>query len=127
MKMSTIAGGLNHLFRRIIFSIHGYGKWFLKNCISFLWSEEIIVIGFIFVSFLHNCMDFLFLAVICFPLSIQLNILTLYNNCYVTLITYAWFSPRAFLYNLSKNLLLLPWILILIVDMVNDSTPLNSE
>jgi len=27
-------------------------------------------------------------------------------------------------YNLSKNLLLLPWILKLIVDMVNDSTPL---
>jgi len=31
------------------------------------------------------------------------------------------------LYNLSKNLLLLPWILKLIVDMVNDSTPLNIE
>ena len=28
-------------------------------------------------------------------------------------------------YNLSKNLLLLPWILKAIVDMVNDSTPLN--
>ena len=28
-------------------------------------------------------------------------------------------------YNLSKNLLLLPWILKLIVDMVNDSTPLS--
>jgi len=28
------------------------------------------------------------------------------------------------LYNLSKNLLLLPWILKLIVDKVNDSTPL---
>ena len=27
-------------------------------------------------------------------------------------------------YNLSKNLLLLPWILKLIVDMENDSTPL---
>ena len=26
-------GGLNHLFRRIIFSILGHGKWFLKNCI----------------------------------------------------------------------------------------------
>ena len=31
-----LTGGLNHLFRRIIFSIHGHGKWFL-NCISFLW------------------------------------------------------------------------------------------
>ena len=28
-------------------------------------------------------------------------------------------------YELSKNLLLLLWILKLIVDMVNDSTPLN--
>ena len=28
-------------------------------------------------------------------------------------------------YNLSKNLLLLPWILKLIVDMVNDSTPVD--
>ena len=30
------AGGLNHLFRRIIFSNLRYGKWFLKNCISYL-------------------------------------------------------------------------------------------
>ena len=30
-------------------------------------------------------------------------------------------------YNLSDNPLLLPWILKLIVDMVNDSTPLNIE
>ena len=40
--------GLNHLFRRIFFSVHGHSKWFLKNCISFLWSEEIIVIGYKF-------------------------------------------------------------------------------
>ena len=39
------AGGLDHLFRRINFSIPGHGMWFLKNCISFSWSEEIIVIG----------------------------------------------------------------------------------
>ena len=38
--------GLNHLFRRIIFSNHGHGKLILKNCISCLWSEEIIVIGY---------------------------------------------------------------------------------
>ena len=30
-------------------------------------------------------------------------------------------------YNLEKNLLLLPWILKLIVDMVNDSTPLLKQ
>ena len=29
-------------------------------------------------------------------------------------------------YNLSKNILLLQWILKLIVDMLNDSTPLMS-
>ena len=39
----TYTGGLNHLFRRIIFSILEHGKWLLKNCISFSWSEEIIV------------------------------------------------------------------------------------
>ena len=52
-----LSGGLNHLFRRIIFSIHGHGKWFLKNCISFLWSGEIIVIGYNLVSFLHIFME----------------------------------------------------------------------
>ena len=54
-----IAGGLNHLFRRIIFSIHGQwrGKCFLKNCISFLRSEDIIVIEYNFSSFLHNFME----------------------------------------------------------------------
>ena len=30
-------------------------------------------------------------------------------------------------YKLSKNLLLLPWILKFIVDMVNDSTPLIEQ
>jgi len=29
----------------------------MKNCISFLWSEEIIVIGYNLVSFLHNLME----------------------------------------------------------------------
>ena len=42
----TYTGGWNHLFWRIIFSIHGHGKWYLKNCISFLWSVEIIVYNF---------------------------------------------------------------------------------
>ena len=72
-------------------------------------------------------MNFLFLAVIYFLLSIQLNIWTLYNSCYAILSTYVclWLiSPRANSYNLSKNLLVLPWILRLIVDTVNDSTAL---
>ena len=47
----TKTGGLNHLFRRNIVCIHGHGKWFLKNCISYLWSEEIIVIGYNLVFF----------------------------------------------------------------------------
>ena len=68
--------------------------------------------------------NFLFIAVIYFPLSIQMNILTLYNNCYVILTTYMLDSALEPSYNLSKNLLLLSWILKLIVDMVNDSTPL---
>ena len=67
---------------------------------------------------------FLFIAVIYFPLSIRLNILALYNNCYVILTTYMLDSALKPSYNLSKNLLLLPWTLKLIVDMINDSTPL---
>ena len=63
---------------------------------------------------------FLFIAVIYFPLSIQMNILTLYNNCYVILTTYMLDSALEPSYNLSKNLLLLSWILKLIVDMIND-------
>ena len=50
-------------------------------------------------TFPNALKTFLYIAVIYFPLSIQLNILTLYNNCYVILTTYiyAWFSPRAFI------------------------------
>ena len=66
-----------------------------------------------------------FLNIIYFPLSIQMNILTLYNNCYVILTMYMLDSALEPSYNLSKNLLLLPWLLKLIVDMVNDSTPLQ--
>ena len=69
----------------------------------------------------------LFIAVIYFPLSIQMNILTLYNNCDVILTSYMLDSALEPSYSLSKNLLLLPWILELIVDMVNDSTPLMNS
>ena len=124
----------------------------------YLWSEEIIAIGYNLVSFLHNFMEdvsvltkcnvlfnnqyeskiirviqmkkkrinFLFIAVIYFPLSIQMNLLllTLYNNCYVILTTYILDSAQEPTYNLSKNLLLLPLILKLIVyNMLNDSNP----
>ena len=68
--------------------------------------------------------NFLFKAVIYFPLSIQMNRLKLYNKCYVILTTYMLDSALDPPYNLSKNLLWLPWILKLIVDMVNDSSPL---
>ena len=59
-----------------------------------------------------------------FPLSIQMNILTLYNNCCVILSKHMLDSALEPSYNLSKNLFLMPWKLKLIVDMVNDSTPL---
>ena len=140
--MTRLPGGLNHLFQRIIFSILGHGKWFLKNCISFSWSEEIIVIGYNLISFLHSFMEntsdfqnrfsihivfryqskiirvielkkkrinFLFIAVIYFPLSIEMNILTLYYICYVILAMYV--PDQELSYNLSKNLSLLPRIL----------------
>ena len=53
-----------------------------------------------------------------------MNILTLYNICFVIITTYMLDSALEPSYNLLKNLLLLPWILKLIVDMVNDSTSL---
>ena len=56
-----------------------------------------------------------------------MNILTLYNKFYVILATYMLDSALEPSYYLSKNLLFLPWILKLIVDMVNDSTPLFSS
>jgi len=134
-----IPGGLNHLIRQIIFSIHGHGKWFLKNCITFLWSEEIIVIGYNLVSFLHNFFGEYFCLTKC-------NVL--FNNEHLILIRFFLLIDNEFdfkitlrlsnfnniymldtnlepSFNLSKNLLLLPWILKLIVDMVNDSTPMN--
>jgi len=80
------------------------------------------------VNLIENYFEItLFLAVIYFPLSLQMNILTLYNICYVILTTYMLDSSLEPSYNLSINLLLLPWILKLIVDMVNDSTLLEGE
>ena len=59
-----------------------------------------------------------------YSLSIQMNIFTLYNKCYVISTTYMLDSALEPSYNLSKIFFLLPWILKLIVYMVNDSTPL---
>ena len=50
-------------------------------------------------------------AVMYFPLAIQMNILTLYNYCYVILTTYMLDSALEPSNNLSKIFLLLPWIL----------------
>ena len=51
---------------RIIFSIHGRGKLILKNCVSFLWFEEIIVIRYNLVNFLYNCMENISVQMHCF-------------------------------------------------------------
>ena len=49
------SGGTNHLFRRIIY---GHDKLFLKNCNSFLSSEEMKVIKYnLVLSFLHTFMQ----------------------------------------------------------------------
>jgi len=53
-----------------------------------------------------------------------MNILTIYYICYVILAMYMLDSDQEPSYNLSKNLLLMPRILKLIEDMVDDSTPL---
>ena len=53
-----------------------------------------------------------------------MNILTLYYIFYVFLAMYMLDSDQEPSYNLSKHLLLLPRILKLIEDMVNDSIPL---
>jgi len=53
-----------------------------------------------------------------------MNILTQYYICYVILAMYMLDSDQEPSYNLSKNLLLLPRILKLIEDMLDDSTPL---
>ena len=69
-------------------------------------------------------MNSLFISVIYFPISIQMSILTLYNNCYVIITSYMLDSAL----EPSYSLVLLPWILkFILVDMANDSTPLNRE
>ena len=53
-----------------------------------------------------------------------MSILTLYNNCYVIITSYMLDSAL----EPSYSLVLLPWILkFILVDMANDSTPLNRE
>ena len=144
---------MNHLFRQIIFSIHGHSHWIYLVFFTISWriflSEQnalfyliinikinmIFLIDWQWVWFKNYFEDiktrkstsilmiirkmflfsnrfsihivfstnrksihviqlnkkrikFLFIAVIYFPLSIEINILTLYNNCYVILTTY---------------------------------------
>ena len=62
-----------------------------------------------------------------FPVIDSKEYITLYNICKIILTTYMLDSALEPSYFLSKNLLLLPWILKLIVDMVNASTPLERE
>ena len=50
---------------------------FSKNCISLLWSEEIIVIGYNLVSFLPNFME---------NISVLIKCNVLYNNGHLILI-----------------------------------------
>ena len=87
---------------------------------SFQYQSKVIRV----IQIKKKFINFLFITATYFPLLIQMNIKTLYNDCYVILTTYMLDSALEPSYNLSKNLLLLPWILKLIVDMVNDSTPL---
>ena len=73
----------------------------------------------------ENMFKLFVIAVIHFPLSIQMNILTLYNNCCVIITTYMLDSDHLSLHIIGqKNLLLLTWILKLIANMVNDSISL---
>ena len=70
--------------------------------------------------------NFLFNAVkIYFPLSILMNILTLYYICYLILAMYLLDSDREPSYNSFKIFYYCQgyWLLKLIVDMANDSTP----
>ena len=53
-----------------------------------------------------------------------MNILTPYYICYVILAIYMLDLDQEPSYNIWKNLLLLPRVLKLIEDMVDDSTPL---
>ena len=50
-----------------------------------------------------KCITFLFIALIYFPLSIQMNILTLYNKFYVILATHMLDSDQEPSYNLSQK------------------------
>ena len=103
----SYVGGFNDLFRRIIFRIHRHGKWFLKNCISYFWSEEIIVVGYNLVSFLHNCME---------NISVFKNVFFLSNNEHLF-----WYD---FSYWLTMNLIskiLLGYSIQKIINNINEN------
>ena len=89
------------------------------SIITFSVSIEIIRV----IELKKKRINFLFIAVIYFPLSIYVNILTLYYIRYAILVIYMLDSGQEPSYNLSTNLLLLPRILKLMKDMVDDSTP----
>ena len=78
MSLFSWSGGWNHLFRRIIFSIHGHGKCFLKNYFHFMvW--KISVNGYNLVSILHYFME---------NISVLTKCNVLFNNGHLILI---WF------------------------------------
>ena len=85
--------------------------------ISFQYQSKIIRV----IQIKKKGIHFLFIAVIYFPSSIQMNILTQYNNCNIILTTYMLDSAIEPSYDLSKDLFFSSFYLL--VDMVNDSTP----
>ena len=68
-----LSGGLNHLFQRS-FSV---SMDMVKD--SFLWSEEIIVIGYNLLSFLYNFME---------NISVLIKCNVLFNNEHLILISF---------------------------------------
>jgi len=94
MALYHPTGGLNHLFRRIIFSIHGHGKWFMKNCISFLWSEKIIVIRYNLASFLHSFRENISVLTKCNVLfNIDTEIVSRYGKWFNPLVQWMLYIP----------------------------------
>ena len=61
-----------------------FQKWYQKfNPYRFQYQTKIIRV----IQIAKKCILFLFVAIIYFPLSIQMNILKLYDNCYIVLTT----------------------------------------
>ena len=108
LLICTYVGGMNHLFRRINFSILEHGMWFLKTCISVLLPEATLVLSFKIVSPVRTLTVNISIITLCIFLLLEFTLISILSCRYLIFYCY-WTRFEKFCKILSlvwKNLVL---------------------